>query len=326
MIRIATLVTVLHLLLPQQAARNKPENTAMSKNARDYIAAFQRGEDFTPPSIGVFANGQPDDAALEILGKELAVANPNVRENIVKLMVDVGRRTDPLTPKGADVLRHPQIIAILAGAGLAKPDLGREAAMESLRKLVTQPDLARFDDAFSQTLAQKPTAEALLLVAKAKSPKARDLVDRLAREPQWNQVQATRIARAALGTKDVEDGFLAAADAANDGEALARALGPLALMGTPRSVKAIAERLRTPLTIEIPSHMPGSGIKSVRLNVLEALLYNFPDQPVLYPNNINRDEDYRAAERFCIERLGVTYKDPPPPFLKYGNVPVPLAR
>lgn len=294
----------------------------MSTNAQDYIAAFQRGEDFTPPSIGVIVDGQPDRAAIQLLGKELAVTNPSVRENIVALLVDMGQRTDPLTPKGADVLRHPQIIALLAGAGLAKPDLGREAAMDALRKLVTRPDLARFEADLVNVLGDAPTEEAFLLVAKAKPQKAKVLVDRLSKLPEWKEVEAAKIARAALGDKDVEDEFLAAADAATDGKALAQALGSLALMGTPRSLKAIAERLRTPLTI----HIPGAFEKAVRLNVLEALLYNFPDQPVLYPNNIIAEADYTAAERFCIKTLGVTYTDPPPPFLTYRGYPTPLEK
>ena len=297
----------------------------MSISAQDYIAAFKRGEDFVPPSKGVFVNGQPDDSALNVLGNELAVGNPNVRENIVKLLVDMGRSTDPLTAKGADVLRHPRIVELLAGAGLAKPDLGREAAMEALRKLVTRPDLARFDGAFTNALAEEPTTEAFLLVAKAKSPKAKELLERLVKLPKWQDMEAAKITRAALGSKEDEDRFLAVAAAATNGEALAQALGPLALIGTPRTLKAIAERLRSPLTIEISGHMPGKSEKSVRLNVMDALLYNFPDQPALYPNNINRDEDYRSAERFCTDNLGVTYKDPPPPYFKYrDSPPVPM--
>lgn len=291
-------------------------------NAQTYIAAFQRGDDFAPPSIGVFSGGQPDGAALQLLGQELAVANPAVRENIVNLLVDMGRRTDPLTPKGADVLRHPQIIALLVGAGLAKPDLGREATMDALRKLVTHADLSRFGDAFTKALSDSPTEEAFLLVAKAKPQNAKTVVDRLAMSPSWKEVEAAKIARAALGAKDVEDEFLVAADAAIDGEVLAKALVPLALMGTPRSLKAIAERLRTPLTI----HVPGAFEKSVRLNVLEALLYNFPDQPVLYPNMIITEADYTAAERFCTNTLGVIYANPPPPFLTQRGYPIPLAK
>lgn len=295
--------------------------TTMS-NAEDYIQTFKRGEDFKPPSVGIFVDGQPEGAALELLGKELAVANPAVRENIVNLLVDMGRRTDPLTPKGADVLRHPQIITLLADAGLAKADLGREAAMEALRKLVTQADLSQFGDAFTEALKDTPTEEAFLLVAKAKPPQARGLVERLGLSPKWKEVEAAKIARAALGAEDVEDEFLAVTKAETDGKALAQSLGPLALMGTPRSLKAIAELLRTPLTIL----KPGVYEKSVRLNVLDALLYNFPDQPMLYPNNITKEADYTAAEGFCTRILGITYKNPPPPFMTYRGYPTTLAK
>ncbi len=321
MLRIALLLMLLPVLLAQEAGCEKTTRNTMSTSAQDYIAAFKRGEAFVPPSKGVFINGQPDESALKLLERELPEGDPRVRENIVKLLVDMGRTSDSLTPKGADVLRHPRILEILAGPGLAKPDLGREAAIEALRKLATAPDLARFDGAFTNALADEPTTEGFLLVAKAKARKASDLLERLIKLPKWQNNEAAFIARGALGSKEDEDRFLAVAAAATTGEALAKALSPLALMGTPRSLKVIAERLRSPLTIEISGHMPGKSEKSVRLNVLDALLYNFPDQPVLYPNNINRDEDYRAAERFCTDTLGVVYKDPPPPFFKFRNSP-----
>ena len=296
----------------------------MSESAQKYIAAFQQGEDFVPPAVGVIVNGQVDDAAIKQLEKELAVADPQVREKIVHLLVDMGLRTDALTPKGAEALRNPKILSALAGAGLAKPDLGREAALEALRKLATRHDLARFENNFTNALAEEPTNEAFLLVAKAKAHKAKDLVERLSKLPNWQGSETVKIVRAALGATDLEDEFIARIEEAKNGEELAQAIGPLALIGTDRAIKAIAEKLRTPFTIEISGHMPGRSEKSARLNVLDGLLYNFPDQPELYPNNINSDEDYRAAERFCTETLGVVYKESPPPYMKYRDVPVPL--
>jgi hypothetical protein len=318
MLNITALLMLACVVFAPQAGGERRKKSTMSKNAQDYISAFRGGRDFSPPAVGVFSEGQPDEFAVQVLGRELAVADPHVRENIVKLLVDMGRRTDPLTPKGADLLRQPLILKVLAGPGLAKPDLGREAAMDALRKLVTQRDLAVFGGRFTKALTDVPTEEAFLLVAKAKPQEAKEPVERLATSSRWEKVEAARIAWAALGATEVEAEFLAVADAAADGEALAHALGTLALIGTPRSLKAIGVRLRTPLTIL----MPGRFEKSVRLNVLEALLYNFPDQPVLYPNNINGDEDYEAAERFCIETLGVTYSNPRPPFLTYRGFPI----
>jgi hypothetical protein len=248
-----------------------------------------------------------------------------VREKIVRLLVDLGKRTDPLTPKGADVLRNPQILAVLAGPGLAKPDLGRQAAIDALRRFSLPADLAGFGDAFAKALQEAPTEDCFLLVAKAKPPQARALIYRLAESPRWDKTEAAQVARAALGDTKIEGEFLTRAkkaEAASDGKALADAIATLGLVGTQTSLKAVAERLRTPLTIELK----GTYIKSVRLDVLEALLYNFPDQPVLYPNNIVKEQDYLAAEQFCTQTLGVVYNTPEPPFLTYYGYPIPAPR
>jgi hypothetical protein len=311
------------VLIMHQVAGCQIGKSNMPQNAQDYIEAFRRGLGFTRPAAGVFSAGRPDPDTVHILGQELAVANAFVRENIVALLVDMGRSTDPLTPKGADVLRDPQILAQLAGPGLAKPDAGREAAMDALRKLVTRSDLQRFESAFAKALGEAPTDEGFLLVAKAKTGGARELVEQLVKTSRWRQVEAAKVARAALGAADVEDEFLkpvANAEAASDGRTLARALGTLGLIGTQRCLRAVALRLRTPITI----HIPGAMEKSVRLSALEALLYNFPDQPVLYPNNIINADSYTAAEQFCILTLGVTFTMPQPPFLTYRPFPIPL--
>ncbi|MCU0577733.1 MAG: hypothetical protein MUD15_13075 [Desulfobacterota bacterium] len=291
----------------------------MITDAHDYIDAFRRGENVRGPLAGLITNGRPDGTALEVLGRGLADSDAQAREKIVDLLVQIGLETDPLTPEGAEVLRDRRIIAILSGPGLAKADLGREAALDALRKLVTPGDLAPFEDAYVKSLIDEPCEEAFLLVAKAKPVEQKVLVESLARSSEWIEEEAARIARAALGAKAIEDEYLAAVDTAADGRELAMALGPLALMGTPRSLKALAGLLRSPLVI----HVPGLFDKSVRLNVLDALSYNFPDQPVLYANNIITEEDYTAAERFCTSALGVTYTTPPPPFMTLRGYPFP---
>ena len=289
----------------------------MSTYLKDYIVAAKTGDYARAPLSGLIVNSRPDPAVLEYLRQELDAASSEDREAIVDLLVKLGLEAEPLTSRGAEVLRNQQIIGILAGPALARDDIGRYAAMDALRKLVTHADLALHEDAIVRALLAAPSEEAFLLAAKAKPVKERVLVEQLARSPEWKEVEAAKIVRAALGAKEIEDGFLSRVDEAKDGKGLVDALGPLALMGTPRSLKAIAVRLRTPLTIIIPTVYE----KSVRLNVLEALLYNFPDQPVLYPNNIITEEDYRAAEHFCTESLGVTYTTPPPPFMTYRGFP-----
>jgi hypothetical protein len=320
----SALLMLVGVVAAQQPAKTNSSTVedSMPKTAQEYIAAFERGDDFTPPSTGLIVNGQPDLAALEVLGRSLATADASAREKIVRLLVDLGRRTDPLTPRGADVLRHPKILELLAGPGLAKPDSAREAAMDSLRHLGTFPDLKHFGDSFMKALTDAPTEEAFLLVAKAKPSVGKDRVERLASLPEWKSVEAAKIGRAALGDKDAEDTFLADASKAEEtsnGRMLADALSKLGLIGTPRALRAIAERLRTPLIFEIP----GAFEKSIRLDVLQALLYNFPDQPELYPNNIISEADYTVAEHYCERTLGVKYTVPPPPFLTYRGYPSP---
>ena len=63
--------------------------------------------------MGVIVNGEPDAAALQVFAKALTTAPASVREKIVLLLIDTGRRTDPLTPKGADTIRHPRILETL---------------------------------------------------------------------------------------------------------------------------------------------------------------------------------------------------------------------
>jgi len=308
------------VLVVQQTACQTTQEPIMLKSTQDYIELFQRGDDFRTPVTGIITNSQPDVEALQLLGNELLVAGAEIREKIVKLLVSIGQQIDPLTVNGADVLRHPQIIALLAGPGLIKPDLGRNAAMDALRKLVTQANLSHFDEAFTKNLRNSPSEGAFLLVAKAKPQIAKKLVDRLIKLPEWEDVEEVKIAQAALGAKDVENEFIAAVETAKDGQTLAQVLRSLGLIGTSHSLKVVAEQLRTPLTID----RPGSFEKSVRLDVLEALLYNFPDQAILYPNNINSDEGYAAAEHFCTITFGVTYRTPRPSFMTYRGYPIPI--
>jgi hypothetical protein len=74
---------------------------------------------------------------------------------------------------------------------------------------------------------------------------------------------------------------------------------------------ALASELRTPLIFERPTVFR----RSVRLDVIQALSYDFPDQPVFWEENVGSDEDYASAEQFCAERLGAKWDAPRPRFL-----------
>lgn len=308
---------------PSLPPPSREENT-MSTRAQQYIHAFERGEDFTPPAEGLLVAGAPDPAALAQFDQVLPRANPEVTENIVHLLVDLGLQLDPTRTQGTEVLRDADILARLVRI-VAPPSrgVGREAAIEALRKLVRPADLAPSGDVFTRALEYSPSDEAFLLVAKAKPASAVSIVQQLRQAPGWTDDESAKIAAAALGDISLERAFLARleqAEAASDGHAFADALGPLSLIGTNTALVAVAERLRTPLSIRIP----GAFTKSMRLNVLEALLYNFPEEAVLYPNNIITEGDYTAAEVFCTKTLGVTYSTPPPPFMTFLGEPIPM--
>jgi hypothetical protein len=308
----------------------------MSTPADRYIEVFQRGEEFQGPSTGLVVGGKPHPASGRImqgqaepsslvrLADELGTGSAFVRQNIVALLVDVGLQTDPGRPDGTEALRDPRIIEILVQPGFSKRDAAREAAMEALRKLARPADLVQHAGAIARALEEKPTEDALLLVAKAKAVAAKPFVETLAPTPSWNGNVAARITLAALGDKAVEAEFVrsaAEAHTARDSQMFMDALGPLAMIGTRTSLIAIAGYLRTPLTFLVPNALE----KSLRLNVLDALRYDYPDNPLFYENNIHSDREYEAAEKFCEAEFGISYGDPRPPFMTYRPFPVPLS-
>jgi hypothetical protein len=304
----------------------------MSTAADRYVEAFRRGEEFRGPSTGLVVGGtvhapsgkimqgKPDPAALARLARELTSGSAFVRSNVVALLVDVGLQVDPGRPAGTEALRNKEIIEILVKAGLGRRDAAREATMEALRKLARPADLAPWSRRFVKALEQKPSDDALLLVAKAKAIGAKPFVDKLARSADWEDEESLKIAQASLGDRARENEFVqmvAQAHEAKDSEGFAEALAPLRMIGTHTSLAALARYLRTPLTLLVP----GAYEQSLRLSVLGALMYAYPDRPEFYPNNILSEVDYQAAERVCSQELGVTYAMPAPPFMTYRPFP-----
>jgi hypothetical protein len=109
------------------------------------------------------------------------------------------------------------------------------------------------------------------------------------------------------------EAFKAATDP-KEKAALAHRLG---FVGTRATLQALATELRTDLVVEVLS----SFQRSVRVDVLESLAYNFPEDALLYPDNIHDDADYERAERFCERTLGVHYTAPRPAFMTIVGLP-----
>lgn len=287
------------------------EGKLMSNEAEAYIRAFQRGEGFDSPPLSIITDGRPSAAAVERLRLELTRADGPVREAIVDLLVDLGIQTDPVVHQGAAVLREPGLVAILVNEGCHTNDQGCLSALDALRvhspESVLQPHRTRI----AEIAAREPSSAALLAAAKAKALEARPTAEAEAGR------EAGAIALAALGDDAREQALLDAIDAAEVGEALAAALADAALAGTQRLIRKIAEQMHTPLVIDTP----GVHIASVRLNVLDALCYNFPEVPEFYSNNIVDDSDYLKAEEILMKRFGVKFTKPRPEFMKLIGYP-----
>jgi hypothetical protein len=304
----------------------------MSRTAESYIEAFKRGEKFTEPSEGLVSGGKITFQAVEVLGKALAVEGNDVREQIVALLWDVSKRTNPEHPYE---LRDPEIIALFAGPGLAKPDFAKGNAMGGLLH-VMPAQLKRYGEAITRALEAEPEENAFLLVAHAKVFQAKEIVERSA----WDStsfVKEARIARAALGNTEVEDEILKEVrrmEEAGDVEALILGTYPLGMrypldtlarIGTRRSLITLAKFMRSPLEREV-GHM-GMGLESIRLYVMDALKIAFPNQAdkLLSRYYVESDADYRAVEDFCVRELGVSYEGMPrPEFLTEIAAPTPI--
>ena len=288
--------------------------------AANYLRSFRAGDEFMAPSGGLVVSGAPDPQALTLLQNALLEDTAEVRSEVVDLLADVGAECADPDNRGLGAIKDARVIGILFTAGMDKPDQAREEAMLVLRTMCRRSDLAPWSGELVRMVEERPTKDGLLLVAKGKADKARPLLEHLAQLPAWQEDRALLIAQGALGDTAVITRYLdelRVAVACADPERYNQAVDALAKIGDPVTLKAVAEQLRTPWIDEVPRV---SG-KSMRLVVLEALAYAFPDELVVYPSNIIKDADYIAAENFCIRQLGAHYTDARPPFLTYMAFP-----
>ena len=288
----------------------------MSDAAQTYIRAIEKGEKLTSPPSALMTNGQPSAAAVEELRRELLRAAGPVREGIVALLVDLGIQSDPLVHRNVSVLRSPTLIAILVNEGCNLPDQGCLASLDALRLNAPTELLKPHGARLAEILKRQLSDAVLLAVAKAKATEALGLVKPLAGR------EAADRALAALGDAERERALADAIDAAQTGEALADALAKSALAGTDKLIRKIGEQMRTPLKLDIR----GAYIASVRLNVLDALRYNFPQVPEFYTQNIMDDGDYLKVEEMLTRDFGVVFQRPRPEFMKligYPRLPPP---
>lgn len=262
-------------------------------------------------------DGRIDGAALERAARALREERREAREEVARLVVALGVRTDPLAAQGAQVIRDERVVVALVRDGLSVADPAKDVALDALRLHVPVELLRPHAAALFEDLRRAPDASMLLLIARLKPAEAAARLDELERrEPQWAAEREMRLVRAALGDAALEDALVEEFEATAEPDrkaALARDLGRVA---TERALRALAAALRSDLIVRGPY-----DFKSVRLDILEALVPSFLEEPALLPHRIMRDDDYARAEAWAERRFGIVWDRPRPPFLTHKGVP-----
>jgi len=284
------------------------------------IERFHAGETFRGDTTAFIAGGVVDYQAVDFLAEALLKEEEAVSEQIAALLAGIAKNVDPLNSMGGDVVRDARIIEVLIDYGLTNPGIVRDYCLDVLQLKVPPKLLVRHGKALSVNLEQWPDSTAFLLVAKVKPPVAVEIVDKLAETPEWGEEWEVHVAKAGLGNTDVEASFTDAFLASDDPEEKAALAEKLGFIGTETSLKAVASEMRTGLIIEMPEVMN----TSVRLSLIEAFNYNFPENPIFFVNTIVDDSGYAMVETFCETNYGIEWTTKRPPFLTIQGFPSDL--
>ncbi|MEZ4302126.1 MAG: hypothetical protein R3B70_44765 [Polyangiaceae bacterium] len=289
--------------------------------AEQEIDRYRRGERFTGVVAPFIDEGKPAEQAIEVLWHALASDPEPVRQEVARLLVAIGLEVDPAHLQGGRMIRDRRLIAILIDAGLPRGEgKGRDACLDALQKHVPPAVLAEYEKPLVADLQRFPDSTAFLVVAKGKLPSAKPVVDQLLQTPRWASDQSALIAGAALGDQATERGFTSAFIAETDPREKARRAQLLGDIGTPTALAALTSELRTDLVIVVQR----SFRRSVRLDIVEALAYVYPDNPLFWEGAIKDDRGYEAVEQFAEQHFAVTWKKPRPPFLTIEGFPLPI--
>jgi hypothetical protein len=281
------------------------------------IARFRQGEQFQGDITPFVLAGQPNPKVLNALREALIAESVPVREQVARMLVELAERTDPLYSEGARLIRDQSIISVLINLGLAQRDVVRDYCLDALQWHAPADSLEEYGKALTDNLQRWPGSTVLLVIAKAKPAAAVPVVDHLFWSLEWQKKDSTLVARAALGDKTTEKRLVQPFLATRDPAEKARLAQLLGFIGTKSALTSLASQMRTDLVVE----MPMVSRKSVRLDIMAALSYNYPDKMFLYDNAVIDDSGYARVERFCEETFGVKWETPRPPFLAVQGFP-----
>jgi len=281
------------------------------------LKEFRSGARFGGEVAPFTDSGKPSREAVAALAEAMKTEGEAVREQIARLLAELGRQTDPLHEAGGNLIRNRQIISILAGQGLANQSPTRDFCLDQLQMAVPPHFLKEQGAVLARDLKERPDATTLLVVAKGKLSEAAPVVDSLYESREWREIEETKIARAALGDEVLEKEYIEAFLKTTDPEEKAERAEILGRIGTEGALGALAGEMRTDLVVE----MPNVFLRSVRVDIMAALSYNFPDKPILYDNAVVDDSGYAAVEKFCEEEFGIVWKKERPEFLTIMGFP-----
>ncbi|MCK4538981.1 MAG: hypothetical protein KAV42_09320 [Candidatus Krumholzibacteria bacterium] len=284
---------------------------------QEEIGRFREGGEFGGDAGRYMTEGRPDAVVLEELSRGLTREEEHVREQICHLLADLGKRVDPLYSKGGELIRDRSVVAMLAGDVLSRQTPARDICLEYLLRNVPAVLLKGFGKQLADNLRLFPDQVLLLVIAKAKLTEAAETVDLLMENPGWAKEAETRVAAAALGNREIEKEFTDRFMAETDPKEKSRLAKLLGYIGTQTALTAVAGEMRTDLVIENPN----VSVRSLRIFLVEALRYNYPDKLFLFDNAVSSDADYEVIEKFCEDTFGVRWKSERPPFLWIEGFP-----
>src|SRR5262249_4032421 len=131
-----------HPVTPSMAEARQRQERRTVKPATDVIEELRKGHEYRRGADAFLAGGAVDASALGALGQALATDGEPVREQLLRLLVAVGKEADPLHAKGIPIVRDRGVVDLLVHEGLRLPGPGRDFALDALDTLVPAELLA----------------------------------------------------------------------------------------------------------------------------------------------------------------------------------------
>jgi hypothetical protein len=281
------------------------------------ISNFREGQEFNGDIDVWLTDGKPHPDGLKMLAGVLQKNSGFAQEQAAKALIQIGKKTDDLYSQGGNLLRNPVIIKILLTNGISSPGSTRDKILDVCVNSIPADLLKPYSSIAIENLIQFKDSEILLVIAKSKPEKAKDVLEKMLLSPQGSEDDELKVAVAALGNEKQESYIINQFITAKDADQKIRFAKLLGYVGTKKAATALAGEMRT----DIIKILPNVYARSVRLDIAHALEMINPETTILYENNIDDDASYENIEHFCQERYGIVWQKNRPPFLAMQGFP-----